>query len=220
MKSSDALVLVFERNQFYRRQYLLALLAYLISLIVIVTEIGVIVYLKKNPIHPLYFATDKVGHFIQIVPKTTPNMTTEEVTAWAVEAAQAAYSYDFINYRAEFQSAQKYFTPYGWDNFLKGLQASNNMVMLKQRKVIFQAQVVEQPKIIAQGILGGAYAWKFDMPMLLFYWFPPYDENSRFRNALRITMVVQRQNILQSYKGLGVVQMIGTLPTNAPAQPK
>lgn len=211
MNGHDALVMVFSRNAFYRRLYLLALMAFTLTLFVIAILTWVIVFLVRNPTQPFYFATDKVGRLIQVIPENRPNMTNEEVTAWVIEAVQDAFSYDFINYPAQLQNAQKYFTNFGWSNYMRALRANNNLLALTQRKWIVIAQVVEPPKIVAQGTLLGSYAWKYEVPILAEYWWPPYDENSKIPNALKVTVIVQRQSILQSYKGLGIVQIIGEM---------
>jgi intracellular multiplication protein IcmL len=211
MAEDSALSLVFERNAFYRRLYLYALGAYALSLLVIAILITTVIFLRNHPATPIYFATDKVGRLIKIVPVSEPNMSTDEVMDWTINAVQKAYAYDYINYRAQIQEAQKYFSVYGWRNYLSALKASNNLVALTQRRWVVLAQVVERPKIINQGILSGAYAWKFEIMLLVTNWAPPYDETSKFSNPLVMTVIVQRQPILQSTDGLGIVQIIANL---------
>lgn len=211
MNPRDALALVFARNAFYRRMHFLALGALGFCLIAIGILITTLVYLVSNPAQPIYFAADEVGRLVQIIPVNTPNMSNADVSAWAQEAAQAAYSYDYINYRAQIQNAEKYFTTYGWSKYMSALTLSGNLRALTARKQIILAQAIAPPKIIGEGLLGGAYAWKFQMPMLVTYSMPPYDGSSQFSNALVVTMIVQRQEILKGYKGLGVVQLISQL---------
>lgn len=218
MDSKDALVLVFSRNSFYKRLHFLALGALALSVIVICFLALTLTYLLKNPAKPLYFPADEVGRLIQIVPVNTPNMSTEDVTAWAQDAVEAAFSYDYINFRSQLQNAQKYFTDYGWTKYMSALTLSGNIRALTARKQIVLAQVIEQPKILAAGILGGAYAWKFQMPLLVTYTMPPYDSSSQFSNALIVTIIVQRQPILKGYKGLGVVQLLSQLATSGTEQ--
>lgn len=220
MNANDVIAAIFERNSFYRRQYFLALGAFALSLVVIVMLFCMYMYLRKNPTQPLYFATDSVGRLIEVIPTDKPNMTTDEVTAWAIEAIQNTFSYDYINYRKQLQNAEKYFTTYGWNNYMKALKANNNLVALNQRKMLVSARVIEQPKLIAQGILGGAYAWKYQMSLLMTYSLPPYDEKSKFYNPLQATMIVQRQEVLKGYKGLGVVQVIANIVTTGGNQPQ
>src|SRR3990167_5594951 len=209
MEANESLVLIFSRNAFYKRMHFLVLLAFALSLIVMMVLTWVLIVVIRHPSLPLYFATNQMGELIQVVPVNQPNMSTKEVTTWAIDAVQEAYSYDYINYRGQLQGAQKYFATYGWLKFMDALTASNNLVALTQRKMIVLARVVDQPKIITEGILSGAYAWKFQIPVLITYWLPPYDDQSKFANALTVDIILQRQPILQSYKGLGILQIVG-----------
>ncbi len=206
--NDDVLLLIFERNQFYRRQYLLALGAFGLCLIVMAVLFIVLIYVIRNPTAPLYFATDNVGRLISVVPVTQPNMKTEEVMKWAVNAVEKVNSYDYVNYREQLQGAQKYFTPYGWNKYMDAVKSTNNLVALTREKMIFDAKVIGDPVLEVQGILGGAYAWKFKMPMLVTYWKSPYDEESKFANAQSVSVIVQRQPILQSSDGVGIVQLV------------
>jgi intracellular multiplication protein IcmL len=217
-KKEDALILVHLRNQFYRKKFYLALSIFLLCIIIIGFLIGVIAYLVKHPTHPLYFVTDSVSRLLQDPPRTEPMMSTDDAAKWAIEAVETAYSYDFVNYREQLQSAQRFFSDYGWQEYMRSLSASNNLIALSQRKMVFIAKVVDKPKLIVEGILGGAYAWKFQMPLLVTYLTPPYGDKDSFRNPILVTVVVQRQSLLTSYKGLSIIQMIGNL-VFTPTQP-
>lgn len=212
---TDPVELVLTRNEFYRRKYYLALGVYLLSLVVVGVLIGMLVYLIKHPPEPYYFPADSVGRLIKDVPLTEPNMSLDDVTSWTVEAVEAANSYDFLNYRQELQDVQKYFSSYGWYKFIQGLNQTRNLEGLTQRKLIAVAKVTEPPKLIGMGVLkNGVYGYKFEMFVLVTYLRPPYDANSGFQNPLKLSVVVERQNLLQSYKGLGIMQMISVLVTN------
>lgn len=212
----DALVMVLSRNSFYKRLHYLMLSILLMAIIVIGLLVAVLAHLIRHASDPLYFATDPVGRLVQEVPLEKPNMSLDDVIAWTENAVQLAYSFDFVNYRAQLQTVENYFTPYGWRNYMKGMVASNNIVAIYENKEIILAQIVEKPNVLAQGILGGAYAWKFEMNMLAKYLRPPFDSKSYFANSLVLTVIVQRQPILQSKNGLGIVQLIASIP-NVPA---
>lgn len=221
MSGQDALATVFIRNAFYKRLYYLALGILALSIVVIVVLLFMISYLAKYSSPPVYFATDEIGRLLPITPVEVPNMKTEDVATWATTAVEAAYSYDYVNYRAQLQNAEKYFTAYGWRNYMNALQSSNNLVALRENKMIIIAKAVARPELLTEGLLSGAYAWRFKIPLLVTYSRPPFDGTVQFSNALEVTLIVQRQPVLQSYQGLGVLQMIGTFaaaPTNnAPA---
>lgn len=210
----DALIMVHLRNDFYKRKFRWVLIVYILSLVMIVFLLGVLNHLVKNSAHPKYFVTDDVGRLIYDVPRKTPGISTDEAASWATEAVETAYTYNFVNFRSQLQMAQKYFTDYGWRNYMDGLRASNNLIALEQKKFVIIAKAVAKPKLLVEGILGSGYAWKFQIPLLVTYMSPPYDGKSQFQNPLLVTVVVQRQSILTSYKGLGVMQMIGDLVMN------
>ena len=197
-ESNKALALIFLRQVFYLQQLRLVL-------------VGMLTYFLKHPVHPIYFATDKIGRLMVEPPLNEPNMSLGEVSAWAVNAIQSSYSYDFLNYRSQLQGSQKYFTDFGWRQYMKGLQQSNNLLALAEHKMIVIAKVVAPPRLLIQGILGDRYAWKFEMPVLVTYYESPYDDKTKFSNPLLVTVVVERQKLLESDHGLGIVQSIATL---------
>ena len=209
MTDKNVLLAIFERNDFYRRQYFRALAAFGLSLIVLAMLGCVLVYVARNPAPPLYFATDSVGRLIKVKPISTPNMSNADVAAWTVNAVEKANSFDYVNYRSQLQSAQQYFTQYGWKQYMIALKKSKNLDAVTMSNNIFEARVIGSPKLVAEGLLGKAYAWKYEVQMLLTVLRPPYDEKNKLIMALNTQVVVQRQSILQSNDGLGIVQMIG-----------
>lgn len=218
--NQDALQAIILRNSFYQRLYYLALSAIALSIIIIGLLIAQIVYLLQHPVRPLYFATDDLSRLIKVVPVGRPSMTTQQIIAWAKEGVVAAYTYDYMNFRSQLQSAQKFFTSYGWREYMKGLTDSNNLIALTERKLIASAKVVGEPKIINEGLLkNGLYAWEMEMPVLVTFWGPPYDDKSyRVNNPYMVTVLIQRQPALQSYKGLGIVQLIARYVATIPTQ--
>lgn len=217
--TDDPVALVHLRNEFYRHKYNVTLGIYFLSLLCIVILVCSLYYLARHPTKPLYFATDSVGRLLPEVSLDSPSMTTQQVSDWVVQALQDTYSYDFVNYRAQLQNAQKYFTAYGWSQYMKGLQQSDNLLALSRYKYVIIAKVASTPVLLNQGLLGGHYAWKFQMPVLITYLEPPYDGKTGFQNPLLVTVIVQRQELLTSYQGLGILQMIGVLQTNPNAAP-
>lgn len=211
MANDDAMVLIFARNAFYRRLYYLALGAFGLSLIAIVFLTTVIVFLKRHPVHPLYFATDNVGRLIQIDPVSKPNLTKEEIVSWVKEAITASFSYDYINYPGQLQAAQKYFTSYGWRKYMQTLTISGNLRALMERKYVVNAQATQMPRLLREGkTKSGIYSWEYEMPLLITYLLPPYDGSVQFTNTLKVSVIIQRQPALQGYKGLGIVQMVAS----------
>lgn len=218
LTKDDPQVWVFLRNHFYKKKYHSVLGVYFLSFIAVFILAGMLIYLYGHPTEPIFFATDEIGRLMKEIPVSKPNMSNDDVAAWVVDAVESSFSFDFMNYRAQLQDAQKYFTDYGWRTFLSGLTSSNNLTAVTQRKMVIIAKVVQKPKLEVEGLLSGAYAWKFTVPVLVTYLQPPFDNKSSFQNPLAVSVTVQRRKFLESYKGLGVLQMIGTLVLSAPPQ--
>lgn len=211
MEKQSAIYAILARNAFYRRMHFLVMGALFVAIILIGILLSFLLYLLRYPTAPVYFAADPVGRLIDVIPEDRPNMSLDDVKAWTINAIQNSLSYDFINFRAQLQNAQNYFTSYGWQTYMDALTASNNLGALQSRKMVFLANVIDQPKISTKGILWGAYAWRFEMPVLMTYLLPPFDAANTFTNPLTVTVVVQRQPILQSLNGLGIVQIIANI---------
>jgi intracellular multiplication protein IcmL len=213
---NDPVVLVHLRNEFYRKKYRFTMGMYLLSLVVIAVLISLLVYIMRHPVAPRYFVADDLGRLIREIPLTQPNMSTDDVMAWTVEAIENTYSYDYVNYRGQLQNAQKYFTEFGWRNYLNGLTASNNLLALTQRQMVFVGKVIGKPTLIIESLLGGAYAYKFELQLLVTYLLPPdYSEAKAFRNPYKVSVIVQRQDLLKSYRGLAIVQLVVQSPPRA-----
>jgi intracellular multiplication protein IcmL len=208
MKMIDPLKRIFERNSFYRRQYLLVLLALILALVTMIVLIGVWWYIVNYPRNAFYFAVDNTGHLLEDIPINQPNMSEKEMLDWVVQAIEAVNSYDYISYRAQLQEARKYFNDYGWINFKDSFEASNNLIAIIQRKMISIAHVIGEPRITRKGLIYGALAYRLQMRLLITYWSAPYDDKHKYSNSLEVNVVVQRTPILQSYEGLSIVQLI------------
>lgn len=154
-ESDDALIMVARRNAFYRDRYHFTLGVFFLSLIGTVCLVTACIYLIRHPTRPLYFVADPVSRLLKNIPNTEPNMTLDQVIDWTVEAVEATFTYDFVNYRAQLQNAQKYFSDYGWHRYTDSLSASNNLVALVNRHFVNIGKVTGRPKLLVQGILGG-----------------------------------------------------------------
>jgi intracellular multiplication protein IcmL len=204
---SQGMLRVLTRNLFYRKRFHM-LLGFCLLAVVFDLILGMIAwYLLRHPVEPLYFPTDKAGRLIYEVPLEDPNLSEKALSDWIVHAVEAAYSYDFINYRRQLQNAQAYFTDSGWGEYMKGLDRSRNLVGLVERKMVAIAKVFDVPVKIKEGLMGGKLAWKFEVRVVMHYQMPPFDGKSDYENPLIVTVVVQRQDILQGQQGLGIVQL-------------
>ena len=119
---NDALEVVRLRNNLYRDNYRRLVGMLLLMIIITIALVGVVVYLVTHRPAPQYFATSADGRITPLYPLSQPVVNPGELAQWANQAAVAAYTYNFVNYRKELQAASEFFTPEGWTQFQNGLK--------------------------------------------------------------------------------------------------
>lgn len=202
--AEDALVAVALRNRFYKdgqRKMVVALLFSLMMNIVLGVLMG---YILTHPPAPKYFATSVNGRITPLFPLDEPNQSDSAVLQWASQAASAAFTYNFVNYRDELQASSGFFTAEGWQQFLTALQESNNLDAVKAKKLIVSAVATRAPIILQKGMLNGRYSWRIQMPILVTY--QSASEFSQQNNI--VTMLITRVSTLNSPRGIGIAQFV------------
>jgi intracellular multiplication protein IcmL len=200
----DALTAVKLRNEFYRDGQRKMVLGLLISILTNIVLGGMLAYLLTHPPKPKYFATSINGRITPLFPLNEPNQSDSAVLQWANQAAIAAFTYNFVNYRDELQAASGFFTGEGWQQFLTALQQSNNLDAVKAKKLIVSAVATRAPIILQKGVLNGHYSWRVQMPLLVTY--QSASEFSQQNNVL--TMLITRVSTLNSPRGIGIAQFV------------
>lgn len=202
--AEDALTVVALRNRFYKDSQRKVILALLISLLINSILAIMLVYIINNPPAPKYFATSINGRITPLFPLNEPNQSDSAVLQWANQAAIAAFTYNFVNYRDELQASSGFFTAEGWDQFLSALQQSNNLDAVKAKKLIVSAVATRAPIILQKGLLNGRYSWRVQMPILV-----TYQSASEFTQQNNVvTMLINRVSTLNSPRGIGISQFI------------
>lgn len=202
--AQDALAAVALRNTFYKDSQRKVILALFISIGVNVLLGFVLTYLITHPPLPKYFATSINGRITPLFPLNEPNQSDSAVLQWANQAAIAAFTYNFVNYRDELQASSGFFTPQGWDQFLSALQQSNNLDAVKAKKLIVSAVATRAPVILQKGVLSGRYSWRVQMPILV-----TYQSASEFTQQNNVvTLLITRISTLNSPRGIGISQFV------------
>ena len=202
--AEDALAVVQLRNQFYKDSQRKVMLALLVAILANFLLGGLLIYIITHPPAPKYFATSINGRITPLFPLNEPNQSDSAVLQWANQAAIAAFTYNFVNYRDELQASSGFFTAEGWDQFLNALQQSNNLDAVKAKKLIVSAVATRAPIILQKGILNGSYSWRVQMPILV-----TYQSASEFTQQNNVvTMLITRVSALNSPRGIGIAQFV------------
>lgn len=202
--AEDALAAVALRNDFYRDGQRKLIIVLLFSVLINFTLSAMLIFIVTHPPPPKYFATSINGRITPLFPLDEPNQSDAAVLQWANQAAIAAYSYNFVNYRSELQAASGFFTADGWSQFLNALKQSNNLEAVKAKKMVVSAVATMAPVILQKGLLNGRYAWRIQMPILVTY--QSASEFSQQNNV--VTLLVTRISTLNSPRGIGISQFV------------
>lgn len=200
----DALTAVTLRNNFYRDGLRKTILGLMISLMINLLMGWIIFYMVTHPPLPKYFATSISGRITPLFPLNEPNQADSAILQWANQAAIAAFTYNFVNYRSELQASSGFFTAEGWQQFLNALEQSNNLDAVKAKKLIVSSVATRAPIILQKGILNGRYSWRVQMPILVTY--QSASEFSQQNNV--VTMLITRVSTLNSPRGIGIAQFV------------
>src|SRR3990167_2017863 len=202
--AEGAIEKVMIRNEFYRDGQRKTVLILMVSMIVNLLLGSLLTYLMTHPPLPKYFATSINGRITPLFPLEEPNQSDSAILQWANQAAIAAFTYNFVDYREELQASSGFFTAEGWSQFLGALQDSNNLDAVKAKKLIVSAVATRAPVILQKGVLNGRYSWRIQMPILVTY--QSASEFSQQNNV--VTILVTRISTLNSPRGIGISQFV------------
>lgn len=208
--SQDALVVINDRNQFYRDSYRKVLIALNVSVLSLILLIGALIYIVNNPPAPKYFATFNDGRLVPLIPLNTPNVSQAAILQWANTAVVAVNTYDFFNYRQQLQSASQYFTDEGWQAYLNVLRLSRNLNAVVEKKLVVSAVATRAPVLLRSGLVDGVYTWVVQIPIQV-----TYQSASEYNQQSQIvTVMIKRISTLVNPDGIGITNYIGA---DAPA---
>lgn len=202
--AQNAIELVRMRNNFYRDNYRRVTVILFFSVILNFFFVGGIIYLYKNMPKPVYFATNENGSLLQMIPLDQPYITDEQLKHWAVEAATAAYSFNFLDYQNNLQQARKYFTEAGFNNYYQALKSSGNLSTVLDKRLVVKATVSDVPLVTFKGMLNGRYVWKVQVPMIVRY----VTAGSEFKQPIVVDMLVGRVSTLDAASGVAIAQFV------------
>ena len=192
------------QNKFYSDHQKKMMGALLVSVLAFLFISLFLLYMITHPPQPKYFATSTNGRITPLLALDQPNQSDSAVLQWANQAAIAAFSYNFVNYREELLAASSYFTQEGWSQFMDALQQSSNLEAVKSKKLIVSAVATRAPIILQKGELNGSFSWRVQMPILV-----TYQSASEFTQQNNVvTMLITRISTLQSPRGIGISQFV------------
>lgn len=208
MMSRHGLERILLRNQFYWENYRLTALTCAMLLLIILSCLGIIYYQRVIWPKPQYFATTPSGIPIPIVRLDEPYyQDSTAIIEWAKNAITNIYSMDYITWRQALQTAEIYFTPKGYQDFLVALKASTNLEAIKAKRQVVSVSVTGAPQVTRSGQLSSnlPYSWDVQMPVTVTY------QNSAdeiIKQNATVLMLIERESLLRYKDGIAIEQLV------------
>jgi intracellular multiplication protein IcmL len=132
----------------------------LVALLLLVT-LGVVLAAEPNTAQqPTAFKTQE--------PLGEPTMSDVARPVLAQAYAEAAFTYNFLNYKENMKRLSNNFTKAGWESFSKALLQSNTLDTIIAKKLAMSAEAIDAPVILTKGTLKtGERAWRIQVPLLV-----------------------------------------------------
>jgi len=180
--------------------------------IALLLSLGMNFYQATRPPVYQYVYADRSGRVMPLFAMNKPNMSTSDVTTWVSEAVTNTLSFNYSNYRTVLENAEaKYFVPKGWASFQKNMTDSHLLQLITDNNSILTVKPTAAPKLEADGLMDGVYAWSFKIPLQLTMDGTRSDgngnlrSNSESRNMIANVIVV-RQPEISSESGIGITK--------------
>jgi intracellular multiplication protein IcmL len=163
-----------------------------------------------NPPRYRYVPVSTSGFVLPQVPMTQANHDDGYVVEWTIDAVTRLYSFDFLNYRAQLQDAQKNLTAEGWKTFQAAWQESNNFAAVEGNKFVLTAVPTGAGVITDQGEEDGVYTWQVKFPMLVTYRTAASERNGAKKEGriisdpVTVFATVTRVGVFLNHTGLGI----------------
>jgi intracellular multiplication protein IcmL len=203
----DNLQTVVMRNKFYREGYQsLMKIAVAQGLVVVILAFLVVYKMFIEPPPVRYFATTNDGRLMKLSPLNQPSMTDAAVLAWTAQAAADVMTFSFLDYQRRLQNSGSYFTPVGWDGFMKAIQESRFLEGVQVNQQIITAVPAQAPVVVQRGEINGRYYWRIQLPMIVT--FTSGEKKASKRQLLNLTIV--RVSPLDNPSGLGIEQWVAS----------
>src|SRR3990167_6793036 len=101
------------RQNFYRDNYRILMYFCYLLVIAAMALMGYTFYERTHKPNVNYYATTNDGKLIKLSPLDEPNLSTQALLDWVVEATTTAYNFNFGNYQDVLKNIRVYFTEPG-----------------------------------------------------------------------------------------------------------
>jgi hypothetical protein len=151
-------------------------------------------------------------------PLNQTQLSSPEVLNWTKKALNEIYTYNYQNHKEVLNNIRRYFTPSGYDSYVKGLEESKNIKTVEEKKLTVSAVIDQNGEILKQGVEKDIYTWQIKVPLLVTY----HNDKDTFKQNLNVTVEITRVKFSQSLQGIAINYLTAEIatPTEKPSENK
>lgn len=123
-----------------------------------------------------------------------PNM---EVKLFAYQVLLYVYHFKYDTLFNDQRKAAKLFTGPGWQGFQSAVTSSKLITMVKKHKYQVEAVPLSPPKITKQGVVKSEYLWQVDLPAMVVYKNPSYQQVQYLNVSILVTYMNKKLKVKQ-----------------------
>lgn len=191
--------LTMARAEFYldRYRFIQKIVGGLVILTILLSYALYDVY--SNPPKPKYIAAENDGRIIELRPINRPTISKNALLTWTAEAVTSIFTYDYVNYRRQFQANVDYFSADGWQAYMEQLDKSGTLQTVKEKSMLVSSVVSGSPVVTGEGPVNGVFMWKVEMPIDVTY--TPFGQ-SPIKQKLVIKLNLRAISPLENPRGV------------------
>lgn len=182
-------------GNYYRdnfRRLVIILLLMIVLNAILICAVGYLYFSRPKDPDRFYASNTYNGVVTPLYPLSSPVVKPTKLLNWAQKTVEAAYTFNFTNYRKVFTSLRKSFTDNGWKDYSNLLQDSRILNEVINKQLFMSAEVAQKPILINDGVVDGHYAWTVQVPIRVTYKFAKAANGEPIQQSFTVTVIIVR----------------------------
>ncbi len=201
----EAVATILARDAYTRERHYFLMRLIIWLMIAVLAQSAALLYMATRPPVSRYFATDKDGRIMPLLPINRPISSQTDLSNWVADAVVQCYTLDFANWRPALAKAEENFTPQGWRGFRIALDSSGLLQSIIENKYVTTAVPTGAPVLLDSGQIGNRFAYKLQMPLLVTF---QSGSGKTANQTMMVNIIVVRVPETDDPRGLGIAQLI------------
>lgn len=196
--------LIVENREYYQKAYFHAIRIVFLLVCVLLVSVGANVAQVIYTPQPLYFASDNEMRLAPMTPLSEPQMSQGGLLNWAANSVAATFTYDFRNWKNQFDSVRDRYTKKAFNELLESLKVGS-LAMVVEKRYVASCVATSTPIISKEGVLDGIQTWIIKTPITITY---ESSEGIENQQQLEVKMIVQRCDTSTNPRGVQIAQLV------------